>query len=800
MITDRQRIQSQMARPLVLRLWEALLPLRSVVTFLNTGAHPDDETTGLLTALYRRHGVRIAIACSTRGEGGQNALGGETGDDLAHVRTREMERAAEVLDATVYWFSAQAGDPIRDFGFSKDGDDTLGRWGRDKVLERMVEILRQCRPDIACPTFLDVPGQHGHHRAMTRILIEAVPLAADPNAYPHQIDAGLRPHRVAKLYLPAWSGAGDSYDDDEPPPNATVIVDASGTDPVTGASYAQIAQWSRQFHATQGMGRWIETDELTYPLHRLDEPQAETSLFDGLAMRLRDLGNGATEIASVLADADAAIDAAVEAWPDAHTVERHLGGALSTLETIEVSEALKHRIARKKLELGRAIFIARNARVTARTEEPSIWSGGSTRVGISSSNTKATLRSQSQGWQVREKSEGSWHVTLDPSTPLPMLSPLSFDPLQPAGPIVIDAAIDSFGTKVNVTLPLEEPLATLPALSLEADPGALIVLDNSTSRDIRLRLNAHTDRNRPRPHLAACPGLTVRYHPSETSAMRAGETMDLTVSLDIDGSMPPGLHALSWQIDGEAANLVRRARYPHPGETIRIEPSLQRILRVDCTMEAGTRVAYLGGGNDQVATALGRMGVDVVELIPGQLAGTDLSAFSTIVIGIFAFRSAEGLTDRLALLHDFVLNGGHLLTLYHRPSDHWQPDRTPLAPITIGKPSLRWRVTDEASDVTHLMPEHRLLTHPNRIGDADWQGWVKERGLYFASSWDDAYTALLAMADPGETPLQGSLLTGRFGKGRHTHTSLVLHTQLEALVPGAVRLMANLIAPAGNGL
>jgi hypothetical protein len=92
---------------------------------------------------------------------------------------------------------------------------------------------------------------------------------------------------------------------------------------------------------------------------------------------------------------------------------------------------------------------------------------------------------------------------------------------------------------------------------------------------------------------------------------------------------------------------------------------------------------------------------------------------------------------------------------------------------------------------------HPLLSGPNLIGPADWAGWDKERGLYFAAEWDPAYEPLLAMHDAGEAPLRGGLLSARVGKGRHTHTSLVLHHQLDRLVPGAFRLMANLVQPVG---
>ena len=237
-------------------LWVRLQSLRACASFMNTGAHPDDETSPMLAALGLRDGMRLSHACSTRGEGGQNALGLEVGKELGTVRTREMERAAAVLHMTQYWLSETQEDTIFDFGFSKSGKETLGIWGKNRTMERFVLILRRERPDIICPTFLDIPGQHGHHRAMTEAAFEAVKLAADPKAFPQQ---GLDVWQVKKLYLPAWSGAGDAYDDDVPPPPQTTQVDATGADPVLGADYAQIGQWSRAFHQTQQMGRWIDT-------------------------------------------------------------------------------------------------------------------------------------------------------------------------------------------------------------------------------------------------------------------------------------------------------------------------------------------------------------------------------------------------------------------------------------------------------------------------------------------------------------------------------------------------------------
>ena len=91
-----------------------------------------------------------------------------------------MEAACDRLDLRMYWLSVSPDDPMTDFGFSKSGEETLAKWGRARTLARFVQILRREKPDVICPTFLDVPGQHGHHRAMTQAAHEAMALAADP--------------------------------------------------------------------------------------------------------------------------------------------------------------------------------------------------------------------------------------------------------------------------------------------------------------------------------------------------------------------------------------------------------------------------------------------------------------------------------------------------------------------------------------------------------------------------------------------------------------------------------------------
>jgi hypothetical protein len=247
-------------------------------------------------------------------------------------------------------------------------------------------------------------------------------------------------------------------------------------------------------------------------------------------------------------------------------------------------------------------------------------------------------------------------------------------------------------------------------------------------------------------------------------------------------------------LDGAQAQSVTQISYPHIAPRALAQPATA-VVRVIDTKLPKAKSGYIGGGNDRVDHWLTQMGMDVTVLSDADLQSDHaLKAYDTIVIGIFAMKFRKGLLEQMPRLHAWCHNGGHLLTLYHRPWDNWSPDNVPPKRLVIGQPSLRWRVTDENADVSVLEPDHSVFHAPNVIGTNDWAGWHKERGLYFAMEWDVSYTPLLSMHDPEEQPLLCAMLVANIGKGQHIHTSLILHHQMERLTPGAFNLMANLLS------
>ncbi|MGV8832880.1 MAG: PIG-L family deacetylase [Devosia sp.] len=793
MLTARERLARQKAHPALIELHRALSRLGSTLTVMNTGAHPDDEHSGMLAAMRFGLGMRVVIACSTRGEGGQNSLGGERSGALGVLRSREMEEAARTLDADVAWLGHGPDDSVHDFGFSKNGVDTLARWGRDKIIARLAIAYRQYRPDIVIPTFLDVPGQHGHHRAMTEAAQIALQLAADP-AF---VDTDLPPWTVAKYYLPAWSGGGDTYDDEVPPPATSVEMRAPGRDIPTGARFSAIGEWSRAFHATQGMGRWIVDPTMAWPLHLKKGPAgAESDIRDHLPATLADLADSLPERpAAALRTAQQQIEAAQRAFPDRAAVIAALvpaAEAIALARTLIESDALAlhgHRLDRKLVEIDAALLLAEGINPIAWAEPHRLAAGGSASLKVQLDGDAGPVQVTplvgadiAVGTAIAEGHGLSLPLTIAPEAALSEPFLPDFASLGGNGALRIAVTATIGGREATGVFDLEEPLTIAPAHTVALQPAAIIV--NIAARHATETLDVAV-----RPVLADVP-MAIQT-PSGWQVARTDNGFAVTPPADL----APGLYRLPLQIDGQQAFAEQTIAYPHIGRTAFIAPQELAILALDLALPANTTIGYVGGGSDRVAYWLKAMGLDVTELDDAALAG-DLSGFTSIVIGTFAFGQRPALRQITDKLRDWVEAGGHLLTLYHRPIDGWDVQKTPPRPIKIGSPSLRWRVTNPAADVSSLLPNSPLLSQPNIIGPDDWSGWDKERGLYFAAEWDAAYEPLLAMSDAGEAPLQGALISGKIGKGRHTHTSLVLHHQLDKLVPGAFRLMANLVQPA----
>ncbi len=791
MSADDRRFARQDQEPALLVWHRALSRLKSVITLMNSGAHPDDEDSGLLAYLRFQHGMRALIACSTRGEGGQNVLGPERGGALGLLRSQEMEQAARALDADVVWLGHGPDDPVHDFGFSKSGDDTAQRWGRDRLLERMVRAYREERPDIVLPTFLDVAGQHGHHRAMTWAAEEALALAADPKAFPEHLNEGLTPWQVAKFYLPAVSGASSAYDDELPPPPATLTLVQQARDTASGADFDVLGQMSRRAHRSQSMGHWPDPARREWVLHlKLPQSVPETDICAGLPRDLGDLAEGCPPaLAAALRRAQAHIDEAISAFPDRASVADDLAVAAAALDqaiacaTPPFMARHGHRLQRKAAELDAALFATADLQPRATLDLDCPRQGDSTalRLVISDQPMLADVKLDRVAWQLdpalgrivqRHPGDLSARLDLAPDCAPPLFLP-QWSRLGGNGALHLRLSAWIAGRLCHTTIDTDLPLQVLPASQSPLSTDTLV----QTCTD-------------GVPFI-----LPFKGGPAPAFDLPAG----WQISLEADAlqlhppHQGPCIHSLAVLQDGQKLSIATPITGSAPQLYWRA-PQRLHLLRLDLVRPEHVRIGYIGGGADQVGLWLQRLGFDVTLLDDEALQG-DLSGFTTLVVGVLAFGARPVLWQLTQKLHGFVRAGGNLVTLYQRPSDGWQPDLTPPARLQIGSPSLRWRVTDPQSQVQFLQPDHPLIQGPNPITQDDFKGWHKERGLYFAADWDKAYQPLFAMADAGEPVLHGAWLTAELGQGRHSHVALALHHQMDRHVAGAFRMMANLVQP-----
>ena len=205
----------------------------------------------------------------------------------------------------------------------------------------------------------------------------------------------------------------------------------------------------------------------------------------------------------------------------------------------------------------------------------------------------------------------------------------------------------------------------------------------------------------------------------------------------------------------------------------------------------GKQIGYIPGAGDKIPEALIQMGYQVTILNENVLAQNDLQKFDAIITGIRAYNTNEWLNQYYSRLMKYIEDGGNLIVQYNT-SSNLGPVKARIGPYPFN--ISRTRITNETSPVKFLKPSHAVLNFPNKINQKDFDGWIQERSIYHASELDEKFETILAMNDPGEQGQDGSLVVAKYGKGSFVYTGLVFFRQLPAGVPGAYRLLANLIA------
>jgi LmbE family N-acetylglucosaminyl deacetylase len=819
--------QRDIAGEVAIRL--ALEKLDTLGSAMMIGAHPDDENTALIAWLARGRHVRTSYLSFTRGEGGQNLIGSEQGDEMGVIRTQEL-LAARKIDGGEQFFSRAV-----DFGFTKTADETLStKWPRDKLLGDVVWNIRRFRPDVIILRFTGTPRDgHGQHQASAILGKEAFAAAADPARFPEQLQY-VQPWQAKRLLMNVATFTTQQEKEAAATPGR-LEVDLGEYSPELGYSYGEIAGMSRSQHRSQGMGSAERKGSQKNYLLTLSGDTATKDLFDGVDTAWGRLKGGA-EIGTQVSQA-------LEAFLPAHPEE-----LLPRLAKVRpLIAAIDDPMARRKLkELDELMALCGGLSLEAQADKFSVTPGGSLKVNFTAilrSPTVATLT----GIQLTGMEEAPG-VNLAPAVlvnnqpsqysatvRVPLLQPYSGpywlalpkdgdmysvkDPREignadnaPVLEAVFKLRLAGVDLELTRTVQhryvdrvygeLVRPLAIVPPVAVALEEKALVFPDNKP-RKVEVAVHSNAGKQTGDVHLEVPPAWKVdppsRHFELSFTDEQTTVAFDLTApSSDARGK----LKAVAQVGDHLVSVGMELIQYPHiPVQTL-FPPSEAALLRTDVKV-LSKNVGYVMGAGDEVPPALRQMGCDVTLLMPEDLARGDLSKYDAIVTGVRAWNVRPDLRANYSRLFDYAQKGGTLVVQYNVPEGGGPgPTGAPPADNTllehIGPYPIRIsrndRVTVEEQPVTFPNPQISLLQSPNKITSADFDGWVQERGLYFADQWDPKYQTVLESHDPGEMPLPGGMLYTKLGKGAYIFTAYSWFRELPAGVPGAYRIFANLLS------
>ncbi|RAK65951.1 PIG-L family deacetylase [Hymenobacter edaphi] len=241
-------------------------------------------------------------------------------------------------------------------------------------------------------------------------------------------------------------------------------------------------------------------------------------------------------------------------------------------------------------------------------------------------------------------------------------------------------------------------------------------------------------------------------------------------------------------LDGQTYSRgIQQISYPHiPTQTLFPEATAP-LVRLDVKRRRD-EIGYLMGAGDEVPDALRQLGYRVTLLKPEDLTADKLKRFDAVLLGVRAYNTIERLKYQQKELLEYVEKGGNLVVQYTVNRGTVLPEIGPY-PLQLSTD----RVTVEDAPVTITRPQHPLMSTPNKITPKDFEGWQQEQGLYYPSSWDPKYQTVISSQDPGEKPKESAILVTEYGKGHYIYTGLSFFRELPAGVPGAYRLITNMI-------
>jgi hypothetical protein len=586
-----------------------------------------------------------------------------------------------------------------------------------------------------------------------------------------------------------------------------VEIDTGAFNPVLGRSYNEIAGISRSLHRSQGMGSPERRGpSRNYFVHVAGDPAAR-DLFDGIDTTWKRVPGGAP-IAALLDEALRAFrpehpEAVVPLLLKARPLVAAIRDPWGAVKLHDLDEAialcsglwLSADAARWDVVPGSTVdvrltalnrspapFTLARVELNGKTETVNLPLGDNQPVTRTVSAAVSADHPYSQPFWLAKPNNGSYYEIGSQE-----LTGRAENPPVLTARFVLDAD----GVQIPLERPVEyryvdhvageqtRPVAVVPAVAFNM-PEEVVVFPSPAAKPIQVEVLANT----AQPAASLRPELPPGWRASGAAyrALAAGERQEIAFQLT-----PPANDTVD-RLRLDHAFGMRVISYPHIPPQPLFPPAEARLVRVDVRVTA-RKVGYVMGAGDKMPEALRQLGCEVSLLSAGDLARGDLGAFDAIVAGVRAYNTRADLRANHARLMHYVERGGTYIVQYNVLDNTLAGEIGPY-PITVG----RARVTVEDSPVEFPDPVSPLLRSPNAIVARDFEGWIQERGLYFATRWDPRYHTVLACHDPGEQPLPGGELWTRYGKGIYIFTAYSWFRELPAGVPGAFRLFANLLS------
>ena len=345
---------------------------------------------------------------------------------------------------------------------------------------------------------------------------------------------------------------------------------------------------------------------------------------------------------------------------------------------------------------------------------------------------------------------------------------------------------------------MARPLAIVPAFSVMLEPGTQVISTHGgKSSTVTVGVTSNLDRKMQGELKLELPS-GWRSEPAAVSVdlSHRGEKKELhftifPANLQQSRATLRAILNAGGKTYSEGYTLVAREDV---GSFYYYQPARQRLSIVDVEVPHDLKVGYIMGAGDTIPTVLEQIGMNVTLIPADKLATENLSQYGTIVLGIRAYDTQKDVVANNSKLLEFVHAGGTLVVQYNSGTGDFNQEHLTPYPADLS----RERVSVEESPVEILQPQNPIFHYPNSITQKDFDGWVQERGLYFMDTWDDHFKPLLACHDPGESEQKGGLLEAHYGKGIYIYTGYAFFRQLPAGVPGAVRLLVNLVSAKGD--